>query len=76
MKLYFSAWIAVVSLCLLSGCAYMQGVKDQKTTMQNSPPSGKQISLPEQASLPPANQTANPSATASKMIAPLTGAIN
>ncbi len=73
MKSYF-AWIAIISFCLLSGCAYLKGRDEQKAAAAAEKPStnGKAIVVNTQTPTPPMNQRPNPAATASKMIAPIT----
>jgi hypothetical protein len=62
----------IMMLSFLSGCAYMQGIKDQKAAAAR--PAAKQGSVQvETAAVPaPAVPQANPASTAAKMIAPLT----
>ncbi len=70
MKLFNAAFFTIVSLGLLSGCAYLQGRKDDQA---QTPPAKKGTVIQAPRSTQPSQNTGqNPSQTASKMIAPIT----
>ena len=70
MKLHHLILLVCVATGLLSGCAYMEGRKDQQNAVANKPTTGRVIRAQEPVQ-PSPNKTANPSATASQMIAPI-----
>lgn len=72
MKLHYTILLVCVATGLLSGCAYLEGRKDQQTaaSVANKPTTGHVIHAPEPVH-PFPKQTTNPSATASQMIAPI-----
>ncbi|HSW68918.1 MAG TPA: hypothetical protein VLI69_02000 [Gammaproteobacteria bacterium] len=68
MKLFTTALFALV---FLSGCAYIQGRKDQQQAVPQETQKGKVVQMQEP--VPPAQNTSpNPSTTASKMLTPIT----
>lgn len=70
MELRHAAFIILICLGLLSGCAYMEGRKDQQTTPSVNTKTGRVIQ-PQGSASPAQNTRPNPSQTASKMIAPI-----
>jgi len=72
MKLRHLTLLVCVATGFLSGCAYLQGRKDQQAAdaAANNPTTGHVIHVEKSAPISP-NSTFNPSATASKMIAPI-----
>ncbi len=71
MKLYTAGLFVVLSISLLSSCAYIQGRKNQAET-PSAPPVKKSQKVITQPQSPPVNTTPNPSTNASKMLNPLT----
>ncbi len=81
MKLSHRVVIIALSISLLSGCAYIQGVKDQKaadaaaakaTPTPNAKNQKKVDIAPDENPSMPANTDDKGTSNASKMIAPLT----
>lgn len=68
-------YISYISMSLLSGCAYIQGRKDdQQAAMTNAATNKKtseQVIQPEKPSQPMSNTSPNPSETGSKILAPI-----
>jgi len=72
MKLCHLAWIGMLSFCLLSGCAYIQGRNEQNAANQQASKQGKVVDVTK-GSVPNSTMSRpNPSETAAKMIAPIT----
>ena len=74
MKLSLLAGISIVSFCLLSSCAYIQGRNEDKAaaaTANTSTKHAKVINVSNGAAAP-TNEKPNPSESAAKMMAPLT----
>lgn len=74
MKLYPNLLLTVVLLGLLSGCAYIEGRKEDQKNMNTPVPAGHEIKAQGPAQ-PLPNTSPNPASGASKMIAPVTQAI-
>jgi len=75
MKLYHAGFIVIIASGLLSGCAYMQGRKDEQNAAAMQKLHGNQsghVIVPQGPPAPSSNTTPSASQTASKMIAPIT----
>lgn len=68
MKLH-QGILLIVCVSLLSNCAYIEGRKEQAAANNNKPLTGHVINAPASKSV--GMPQANPSQTASKMIAPI-----
>jgi hypothetical protein len=73
MRLWRETLLLFISLGLLSGCAYIQGRKDQQTNPAVSPkPSSGRVIDVQEPTQPLPDTAPNPSETASKILTPLT----
>lgn len=77
MKLSQLAWIGALSFCLLSGCAYMQGRKDDQNAAaqaaKQETKQGKAVDVSTESVKPPVENPPNPAEdSAAKMMAPIT----
>ena len=72
MRLYRATLLVLVSLGLLSGCAYIEGRKDQQMNQSASTKSSNGKVIQVNGPQPLQKTPHNPAETASKMIAPIT----
>jgi hypothetical protein len=75
MKLSLLAGMSIVSICLLTSCAYIRGRNEDNAAAQSAQTSakhGKVVDVSSGAAPAPTTPKPNASETAAKMMAPLT----